>query len=82
MLSILGDADAAALGRVVAALRRLDLGIYGTCTECATSIEPDRLFVLPETPTCFDCALETERTHGSPTTSIGQRSRDLSARAR
>ena len=40
VLSILGDADAAALGRIVAALRRLDLGIYGTCTDCATSIPP------------------------------------------
>ena len=70
VLSILGHADAAALGRIVAALRRLDHGSYGTCTKCAISIELARLFVLPEAATCFDCALETERTHGSPRTRI------------
>lgn len=61
VLSILGQADVAALDRIVAALRRLDHGTYGTCTECANAIEQARLLVLPEAATCIDCALETER---------------------
>ena len=61
VLSILGNADAAALKRISAALHRFHDGNYGTCTECRSAIEPARLFVLPETATCFDCALEAER---------------------
>lgn len=61
VLSLLGAADLAALDRITAALRRLDDGTYGVCTECGIKIEPERLSVLPETPACFDCAVESER---------------------
>ena len=60
VLSRLGDADVASLQRIAAALRRLDEGRYGICVECGVAIEPDRLFVLPEAATCFDCALDAE----------------------
>ena len=65
VLSILGNVDAAALARITAALGRLEDGTYGTCTDCADSIEPARLRVLPETSACYECALEAERAHGS-----------------
>jgi RNA polymerase-binding transcription factor DksA len=61
VLSLLGDADAAALARIVGALWRLENGCYGRCTVCDAEIPSDRLRALPETETCFDCALTAER---------------------
>jgi RNA polymerase-binding transcription factor DksA len=61
VLSLLGDADARALTQVVAAFRRLESGCYGRCVECGARIEPARLGVLPETPTCFECAFDAEQ---------------------
>ena len=61
VLSRLGDADAAMLGRIVAALRRLEDGTYGACVACGVAIEAPRLHALPEAETCFDCASEAER---------------------
>jgi DnaK suppressor protein len=60
VLSLLGDADARSLARIVAALRRLDEGRYGACVECGIAIEPARLSALPEAATCLDCALDAE----------------------
>lgn len=60
VLSLLGNADAEALARIVAALRRLDEGCYGACVECGIAIEPARLSALPEVATCLDCALDAE----------------------
>lgn len=61
VLTILSNADADALGSIVAALRRLELGTYGVCVACGVGIEHPRLSVLPEASTCFDCAVDTER---------------------
>ena len=61
VLSVLSDTDAAALGKITAALRRLDECRYGLGTECGVALEPARLAVLPEVPTCFDCALDAEQ---------------------
>lgn len=60
VLSRLGDADARALGEVVAALHRLDEGTYGICTSCSEEIGEARLDALPTTQLCYDCA-DTER---------------------
>jgi len=60
VLSLLGDADAAALARIVAALRRVEDGSYGACTDCHAPIEPARLQALPEAATCIDCAEDAE----------------------
>jgi len=40
---------------VLQALSRLDAGTYGVCTDCRTSISPERLQVFPETRTCGEC---------------------------
>jgi len=37
------------------ALKRLEAGTYGVCTECDAAIRADRLFVFPETPVCAAC---------------------------
>lgn len=60
VLSRLGDADARTLGLIVGALQRLDSGCYGKCVECGVTIEPQRLFALPEAATCYQCALDAE----------------------
>ncbi len=60
VLSLLGDADAAALARIVAALRRVEDGTYGACLECNAPIDRDRLAALPEAATCIDCAVDAE----------------------
>lgn len=38
------------------ALRRIDDGSYGECSECGEPISEQRLRALPYTTLCFDCA--------------------------
>jgi RNA polymerase-binding transcription factor DksA len=66
VLSLLGDADARALARLVAAFRRLEDGSYGRCVECGVGIEAARLAALPETATCIECAQDAEAEHRAP----------------
>jgi DnaK suppressor protein len=56
VLSRLGDADARAIADVVAALRRLDTGNYGTCVVCKSPIGTARLAAIPEASRCVECA--------------------------
>lgn len=44
------------LGGLLQALRRLEAGEYGVCTECGGEISVDRLLVFPETSTCVSCS--------------------------
>lgn len=48
------------LGRIEAALRRLDSGDYGYCLECDEPIATRRLSFNPATPHCIDCASKAE----------------------
>jgi RNA polymerase-binding protein DksA len=57
----LRDRSRAELGRVEAALRRLDEGSYGTCTSCGKPIARERLEAIPWAPTCIDCARKATR---------------------
>lgn len=43
-----------------AALKRLEIGEYGTCMRCGKEIPEGRLRSVPETPYCIDCGRETE----------------------
>ncbi|MBL9019161.1 MAG: TraR/DksA C4-type zinc finger protein [Myxococcales bacterium] len=61
VVSSLGDSDVRALLEVVEALRRLEAGRYGTCTECDAPIAAARLEVKPEAALCIDCAASHER---------------------
>jgi RNA polymerase-binding transcription factor DksA len=44
------------LRQIEAALHRIDIGDYGRCVKCGTTIEDARLDVLPATPFCRACA--------------------------
>ena len=52
----LRDRSRAELGRVEAALQRLDDGTYGMCASCGNPIAPERLEAIPWAPLCIDCA--------------------------
>jgi DnaK suppressor protein len=49
----------AALADVHAALRRMDTGSYGQCTDCGAALPLDRLEVLPQVGQCLDCRAAT-----------------------
>jgi RNA polymerase-binding protein DksA len=49
------------LSRVEAALRAIDDGTYGRCTNCGNPIAPERLEAIPWVPTCIDCARKAVR---------------------
>lgn len=49
------------LSRVEAALRSIDEGTYGTCTNCGNPIGAERLKAIPWAPTCIDCARKLGR---------------------
>jgi DnaK suppressor protein len=49
------------LSRVEAALRSIDDGTYGTCSNCGNPIAPERLEAIPWAPTCIDCARKLGR---------------------
>lgn len=44
------------LEEIDAALRRIDEGTYGVCTNCGKSISEERLEALPWASLCIDCA--------------------------
>jgi RNA polymerase-binding transcription factor DksA len=60
VMNHMSDSDATALAKVVAALRRLDGGTYGICSECKQAISPGRLSALPEADRCAACAADAE----------------------
>lgn len=51
-----GEAEAAELRRVDAALARVAEGSYGICSSCGEPIEPRRLEASPYAIQCADCA--------------------------
>ena len=44
------------IAQIRAALRRIDAGRYGVCSECGGEIAQRRLETLPYTNVCVDCA--------------------------
>jgi RNA polymerase-binding protein DksA len=47
------------LSEIDAALRRIDEGTYGICTNCGKPIPEERLEALPWASLCIDCARGT-----------------------
>lgn len=43
------------LEQIEAALKRLDDGTYGKCSNCGKPINPDRLELLPHAQMCVEC---------------------------
>ena len=54
----LEDNEEHLLAAIDAALKRIDDGTYGTCTNCGRPIARDRLEALPWAELCIDCARE------------------------
>ncbi|MEN3341405.1 MAG: hypothetical protein V7644_809 [Actinomycetota bacterium] len=50
------------LTEIDAALKRIDEGTYGTCTNCGREIPAERLEAYPWASLCIDCKRESERT--------------------
>lgn len=57
----LRDRDRKLIGKIQAALDRLEAGTFGTCTACGRGIPPARLRARPVTDVCVDCKAEAER---------------------
>ena len=51
----LRERELVGLALIQEALRRLDGGTYGVCTECGGEVAFERLFVFPESATCVPC---------------------------
>jgi len=47
--------ESAELDAIDAALKRIEDGVYGVCTDCGVDIPAARLHAAPETPRCIDC---------------------------
>jgi DnaK suppressor protein len=62
VLGAISHSARAELQQVEAALRRLALGRYTTCSVCLGDIEPERLAAVPYTDRCRACA-ESARPH-------------------
>ena len=50
------------LDAIDAALKRIDAGTYGTCSNCGEPIGAERLEAVPWTTQCIDCKRKEERT--------------------
>jgi DnaK suppressor protein len=48
------------IGRIEAALARIEAGRFGECIECGEPIAPKRLELDPGTPLCIACASAAE----------------------
>lgn len=46
--------------RITLALKRIRARQYGLCLECGVPIAIERLRLIPETPSCIECAQQVE----------------------
>ena len=61
VVDALGNEARTEIAKISAALRRMDSGEYGNCTECGMPIEEGRLNAYPYADECIDCAEFDER---------------------
>lgn len=61
VVDALGNEARAEIAKISAALKRMDNGEYGTCTECGQAIEDGRLQAYPYADECIECAEFDER---------------------
>jgi len=57
----LGENSEQVLGEIDAAMKRIDGGTFGTCTNCGKQIGEERLEARPWSSLCIDCAREAEQ---------------------
>ena len=58
----LEDNEERMLDAIDAALKRIDDGTYGICTNCGEPIPAERLEAVPWATTCIECKRKEERT--------------------
>jgi RNA polymerase-binding protein DksA len=56
VVDALGNEARQEMAKISAALRRMDAGDYGVCTECGEQIAVSRLDAYPYADECIDCA--------------------------
>lgn len=56
VVDALGNEARDELGKITAVLKRMDAGVYGTCTACDGPVGEGRLRVYPYALECIDCA--------------------------
>jgi len=61
VVDALGNEARVEIAKISAALRRMDSGEFGICTECGTPIEEGRLNAYPYADECIECAEFDER---------------------
>jgi RNA polymerase-binding protein DksA len=57
----LGENSEQVVSEIDAALKRIDDGTFGTCTNCGKQIGEERLEARPWSSLCIDCAREAEQ---------------------
>lgn len=57
----LGENSEQVLAEIDAALKRIEAGTYGICTNCGREIPQERLEAYPWASLCIDCKREAER---------------------
>lgn len=57
----MNEHETAELGDIQAALERIDLGRYGTCTDCGQPVGADRLNAYPTAKRCIGCQTQKEK---------------------
>lgn len=57
----LGENSGEVLAQIDAALKRIDDGTYGTCTNCGREIPEQRLEAYPWASLCIDCKRQAEQ---------------------
>jgi RNA polymerase-binding protein DksA len=66
VVDALGNEAREEIGKIAAALKRIESGEFGTCAECGVSIHPDRLEAYPYAEECIECAEFAERRRSIP----------------
>lgn len=56
VVDALGNEARQEIAKISAALRRMDAGEFGTCTECGMPIEEGRIKAYPYAEECIECA--------------------------
>ena len=64
------DRESVLLRQVIAALRRIHEGNFGTCIECESAINPKRLAAVPWAARCIKCQEAADGNLQEPTGSL------------
>lgn len=61
VVDALGNEAREEIAKISAALRRMDTGDFGTCTECGMPIQEGRIKAYPYANECIECAEYDEK---------------------